>query len=29
MTAPLPSDPGVVAFGASLTAITLISLGLG
>jgi hypothetical protein len=28
-TAPLPSDPGVAAFGASLTAITLNSLGLG
>jgi len=29
MTASLPSDPGVAAFWASLTAITLISLGLG
>ena len=27
MTAPLPSDPGVAAFGASLTAITLAELG--
>ena len=28
-TAPLPPDPGVAAFGASLTAITLNSLGPG
>jgi putative Ca2+/H+ antiporter (TMEM165/GDT1 family) len=27
MTVPLPSDPGVAAFGASLTAITLAELG--